>query len=88
MAGLIHFYQMQKEQIEIVVFEGEEMTDAEVESVAALLLSWWRRDFESRGETGVSGITPYPVVTSIKKGGSGDAEVCIPAQIRKKKKST
>jgi hypothetical protein len=32
--------------IDIEVIEGREMTEQEVESVAYLLFTWWRREFE------------------------------------------
>lgn len=36
----------EKKEIQIDVHEAREMTEAEVETVASLLFTWWRREFE------------------------------------------
>ena len=33
-------------EVPVQVIEQREMTDAEVESLASLLFTWWRREFE------------------------------------------
>lgn len=33
-------------QIQIEAEQAREMTEAEVESIASLLFTWWRREFE------------------------------------------
>lgn len=37
-----------RQHIKIQMFEARIMTDAEVESVASLLFTWWLRGFENR----------------------------------------
>jgi len=35
-----------QKELKIIIQEGREMTDAEVESVVSILFQWWRSEFE------------------------------------------
>jgi hypothetical protein len=37
-----------RNDIEIEVIEGRDMTDQEIATVAHILFEWWRREFESK----------------------------------------
>lgn len=40
--------QKNKNSIEIEVHEDREMSNSDVETVASLLFSWWKREFEGQ----------------------------------------
>jgi predicted CopG family antitoxin len=37
-----------KKEIELVIEDGGEMSEADVESIAKMLFEWWKREFEER----------------------------------------
>jgi hypothetical protein len=42
-----------KKGLEIVLEEGREMTDAEIETVTSLLFQWWKRKYEAQFIDGI-----------------------------------
>jgi hypothetical protein len=44
-----------KTEIQVEVKEERDMTEAEVESVASLLFTWWKREYEERSDNEQSG---------------------------------
>lgn len=40
----------EKKELQMDVQEAREMTESEVESVASLLFTWWRREYEQEGD--------------------------------------